>query len=167
MSWPPDPFEVDLELRLRPLTVGDEPLLRAIRTDSQLCKYVNPPLAPDEANRAARRLIEEGGSGYFVIERPPQTEGLGFVSLVETDEAPDALELEVFVVVGEQGKRVGRRAARAVIQWAREHSDAKRVLARVDRENCVAVRLIKSLGMKYVYWGTPSWSIAEMYELTL
>lgn len=91
--------------------------------------------------------VAVGGAGVFLVaEEGGALVGHGLLQAYRLAVTGHVVELTLAVHVGHQGRGVGRRLMRALIDWARAHPDVEKIELRVRAVNERAIGLYRSLG---------------------
>ena len=148
---PPNKIETQ-RLRIRRHTPEDLESFTAFMTDLELTQYL---LFSDEdrTDEGARRILDQtiksytGAEPIFALaiaeretDRYIGTCGLGY------SDQPDAVELFYSIIRAEQGKGFATEAARALLEYAWQVSDASAITAFIMPENEASAAVVRHLG---------------------
>ena len=159
-------------LGFRHWTEADLPLAVALWGNAEVMRYMGGPM-PAEAARE-RLELELGrqqrfGFQYWPVFAIETGEHAGCAGLRPFHDSADVLEIGVHIARPFWSGRFGEEAARAVIAWAIENTDAAALVAGHFPENAHSKALIERLGFVWTHeepWG-PTQAMHPYYRLGL
>jgi RimJ/RimL family protein N-acetyltransferase len=142
-------------LTLRPFTGDDFEALHAMRSDSEVVRYLyGEPLSADETRRlltskmATPAWAREGDwLTVAVVERASGTT-VGDLSFRWVSERDRTAEIGFIFDPRRQGKGFATEAARALVDWAFKSAGFHRVIGRTEARNAASARVLEKLGMR-------------------
>lgn len=152
-------FMTSERLGFRQWSKADLPLAIALWTSPDVMRHMGGAMTEDGA--ATRLALEIGrqqrlGFQYWPMFLLETGEHAGCAGLRPFHDAKDVVEMGVYVARAFWSLRLGEEAARAVIAWAWQHTEASALIAGHGPENANSQALIERLGFRYTHhepWG--------------
>lgn len=163
-----DPRRLELiseRLVLRPLSMDDVELMRALWSDPEVMRYIGDMSKPEEVEADVAKYVARGAGGRIGMWSVALREGgakIGYTVLLpmpieveDTDmtqivaQAYPRDDIEVGYVFGPEawGNGYATEACRRMLDFAFEHTSLDEVLAVTDPENVVSQRVLRKSGM--------------------
>lgn len=148
LSLPPEVLTD--RLRLRPLELGDEPLLWRINSDPEVMRYVMPPATDRDEHRAEYQQDLESGDRFkffYAITWKDTGDCEGWIFLRPTEDGK-SLEMGYRLQPSAWGKGLVPEAARAFMFLARQRWQAHGFIALILPGNRASQRVTEKLGFE-------------------
>lgn len=142
-------------LKLRPYAEKDLDALHSILIDSQVRKYLcDDKIMPREwvATEIENntQCFEQHGFGQWSIFLENSSELIGFCGFRFFYDNPPELQLIYGLSPQYWGQGIATEAAKAIIQYGFTEHKFQQIITNTDVENVASVRVMKSVGMKFV-----------------
>lgn len=143
-------------LLIRPLTVEDAPAYHAHLADEDVQRHLLAPV-PANAAAAARRIVALRQERYAegiadplgIALRTEPDDIIGTVGCFTPELGLPQLEIAFDIARPLWGKGYATEAARALLGWALDHHDVRRIRARCVAGNAASARTLAKIGMSY------------------
>ncbi|MEU7031869.1 GNAT family N-acetyltransferase [Streptomyces sp. NPDC046275] len=131
---------------LRPVTVQDAPVVRAVLTDPDVRAFLGGPVS--EARIEARQREYPTTPGVWAVAPAAGGEAIGLVSITADSRSAGRAEISYQLLPTAWGRGLGREAVGAAVDWwATEVPDGGPLVAVTQDRNITSRRLLESLGM--------------------
>ncbi|MGI4854974.1 MAG: GNAT family N-acetyltransferase [Janthinobacterium lividum] len=155
-------FLTTQRLGFRRWTAEDLPLAQSLWTDAEVMGHMGGPMSNDAAaERLALEIRNQRmfGFQYWLIFSLESGAHAGCSGLRRFHDQPNVLEVGVHLARPFWSGRVGEEAARAVIAYAWQNTDAQALVAGHGPDNVHSKALVGRLGFAYTHhepWGPHS-----------
>jgi ribosomal-protein-alanine N-acetyltransferase len=143
----PLPILTTERLTLRPLLLSDAQPVFALRSDSEINKYLDrqPSQTIEDARNFIKNIIENEFI-YWAITWTENETFVGTICLFEFSDKSDKCEIGYELLSQFQGKGIMQEAAGRVIEYAVQTLKAQTIEAFTHKNNHSSTKLLKKLG---------------------
>lgn len=144
------PVLVTERLTLRQLSAADQQDIFALRSDTEINKYLNrePSKTPEDAITFINQVndnIRNNNSIYWVISLTDSKTFVGTICLFDFSNEINSCEIGYELMTKFQGLRIMKEAAQAVLDYAIHTLKFKKVIAFTHRNNHNSTKLLTKL----------------------
>lgn len=130
-------------LRLRPVEVGDHPLLRTLWSDPAVRRYLGGPVDPDQVGQ--RLADAPGRPGHFTVTLDGAP--IGRVTVDQDHRAAGRAEVSYEFLPSAGGCGLAAEAVAEVLRWVRAAEPEREIVAVTQAANDRSRRLLERLGL--------------------
>lgn len=164
-------------LTLRALTENDAEGIFLQRSNPQVSKYLDRPLAEsiDDGRLFIQKVVESvaaGGSYYWAMLTNDSPCLIGTICLWNISEDRRSADIGYELLPDYQGRGFMQEAVEAVLQFGFEQAGFKKIYAETHEENAASIRLLLRNGFRkegYLYEKEapirPSWSFLRLLKI--
>jgi ribosomal-protein-alanine N-acetyltransferase len=151
-------------LRLRALRVGDEREVFELYADREAVRFGYAPTMGSLADARhvideASRLASAGELFHFGVAERERDSIVGHATLFAVHVPSRRAELGYSIVRARWSQGLGAEAVGALVRWAFEHMDLRRLEADVDPRNERSLRLLERLGFAREGYARQRWEV--------
>ncbi|MEI9807987.1 MAG: GNAT family N-acetyltransferase [Bacteroidota bacterium] len=146
----PLPILITKRLILRQLVIADEQEIFALRSDSEINKYLDRQISNtiDDARNFINKVnenINKGNSLYWAITLSGKNILIGTICLFGFSDENDKCEIGYELLTNFQGQGIMKEAVEKVIDYAFNTIKVKKIEAFLHRDNQSSIKLLEKL----------------------
>jgi len=152
-TFTPFPILITERLTLRQLVIKDEQEIFALRSDSEINKYLDRKIANtiDDARNfinSVNENINKNDSVYWAITFRDKNMLVGTICLFSFSDENDKCEIGYELLTDFQGKGIMKEAVEKVIDYAFNTIKVKKIEAFFHRDNQSSIKLLKKFSFR-------------------
>lgn len=138
-------------LYLRAVRTGDLEILRFLRSDPQLIKYINNTqgISAEEARAFFLEMVadyQKGESIFWAITLPPLTDMIGIITLWNIDADRGKAELGYSLVPSHQHRGIMTEAVTEILRFGFEIRCFNKIEALTNHRNLPSIQMLEKIG---------------------